>query len=67
MPLTQKPWEVSFRAKSAQTYSRALSLDLSDGSHIDHLFLSPLGIRIEGTRPASLDEDGGLDLSLIHI
>ena len=61
VPLTQKPWEVSFRAKSAQTYSRALSLDLSDGSHIDHLFLSPLGIRIEGTRPASLDEDGVLD------
>ncbi len=52
-PLTRDGWSFSFRAPSVPTLTKELKLNLSDGVRIDTLTISPTGLEIAGTRPAS--------------
>ncbi|MDO4270323.1 MAG: hypothetical protein Q4C72_05265 [Eubacteriales bacterium] len=60
IPVTDRLWTFTFRAESAKSYTRALDLSSADGVRINTITVSPLGVQLGGTRPASGSMDGAL-------
>lgn len=55
IPLTDQPLTFSFRADAVDSWSHDLALELTDGTMVDRITVSPISVELTGTHPDCTD------------